>query len=41
MLKERGQIGQEFDAEEFAEYLKSKGYKPKLINHYRDHLVAL
>lgn len=38
MLKERGQIGQEFGAEEIAEYLKSKGYKPKLnVNHYRDH----
>ncbi|MEC3756034.1 hypothetical protein [Bacillus halotolerans] len=38
MLKERGQIGQEFGAEEIAEFLKSKGYKPKLnVNHYRDH----
>ncbi|MEC2200761.1 hypothetical protein [Bacillus subtilis] len=38
MLKERGQIGQEFSAEEIAEYLKSKGYKPKLnVDHYRNH----
>ena len=38
MLKERGQIGQEFGAEEIAEYLKSKGYKPKLnVDHYRNH----
>ncbi|WP_231573533.1 hypothetical protein [Bacillus sp. YP1] len=38
MLKERGQIGQEFGAEEIAQYLKSKGYKPKLnVDHYRNH----
>ncbi|MCY9078727.1 hypothetical protein [Bacillus inaquosorum] len=38
MLKERGQIGQEFGAEEIADYLKSKGFKPKInVNHYRDH----
>ncbi|MEC0544146.1 hypothetical protein P8843_20085 [Bacillus inaquosorum] len=35
MLKERGQIGQEFGAEEIVDYLKSKGFKPKI--NYRDH----
>ncbi|WP_444559011.1 hypothetical protein ACT00Z_11335 [Bacillus stercoris] len=38
MLKERGQIGQEFGAEEIADYLKSKGCKPKInVSHYPDH----
>ncbi|WP_159427645.1 MULTISPECIES: hypothetical protein [Bacillus] len=38
MFKERGKIGQEFGAEEIADYLKSKSYKPKMkVSHYRDH----
>lgn len=41
MLKERGQIRQEFGAEEIADYLGSKGFNPKInVNHYKGHFAG-
>ncbi|MDS9995349.1 hypothetical protein P4829_10625 [Bacillus atrophaeus] len=41
MLKERGQIGQEFSAKEIEAYLKSMGFKPKInVTHYRNHFAG-
>lgn len=41
MLKEIGQIGQEFGAEEIADYLRPKGFNPKInVNHYKDHFAG-
>ncbi|ARC67876.1 hypothetical protein ABEV78_12235 [Bacillus licheniformis] len=38
VLKERGQIDQEFGAKEIADYLKLRGFKPKIdVMHFGDH----
>lgn len=38
VLKERGQIDQEFGAEEIADYLRLRGFKPKVdVMHFGDH----
>lgn len=38
VLKERGQIGQEFGVEEIADYLRLRGLKPKIdVMRFGDH----